>query len=354
MFSCRGLVGTKVLKQGVRKCSRVQQSLKSLAARRIARGTRQIRSKSSFGGVYPYVYRKSRFCVGIKDQAACYFSTNSDGENNTGGAGSVSLEASKFETSSSYLPHPDKVETNGEDAHMVSSCGRVIAVADGVGGWRDLGVDAGEFSRELMKHAEEYVNETGIPAPKFVLQSAYSNIEAVGTSTVCVVSINRGNLEACNLGDSGFCIFRRGGEENPDCLQEYEMVYKTVEQTHFFNCPYQIGTNSNDGPENAEHIKFEVNIGDLVVVATDGVFDNIFDYELEEMINENIDVYLDPKGPALKDALDKCSKLVATTAHRYGLDRKRHGPFSKNATLFGYDYSGGKTDDVTVVLGYVV
>ena len=26
----------------------------------------------------------------------------------------------------------------------------------------------------------------------------------------------------------------------------------------------------------------------------------------------------------------------------------------KNASLFGYDYSGGKTDDVTVVLGYVV
>ena len=54
------------------------------------------------------------------------------------------------------------------------------------------------------------------------------------------------------------------------------------------------------------------------------------------------------------ESLDKCSKIIATTAHRYGVDRKRHGPFSKNASLFGYDYSGGKTDDVTVVLGYVV
>ena len=86
-----------------------------------------------------------------------------------------------------------------EKMHTWFRRGRVIAVADGVGGWRDLGVDAGEFSRELMKHAEEYVNETGIPVPKFVLQSAYNNIEAVGTSTICVVGINRGRLEACNL-----------------------------------------------------------------------------------------------------------------------------------------------------------
>ena len=354
MFSYHGLVGTKVLKQGVRKCSRLQHLLESLAVRRFSGRTRRISGQNmvkgtSFSGTCSNAYRNSRFCIGVNGQPPGCFSTKSDGKNSTGG-----VEPTNFETSSSYLPHPDKVDTNGEDAHMVSACGRVIAVADGVGGWRDLGVDAGEFSRELMKHAEEYVNETGIPVPKFVLQSAYNNIEAVGTSTICVVGINRGRLEACNLGDSGFCIFRRGGKENPDCLQEYEMVYKTVEQTHFFNCPYQIGTNSNDGPENAEYIKFDVNIGDLVVVATDGVFDNIFDYELEEMINENIDVYLDTKGPALKDALDKCSKLIATTAHRYGVDRKRHGPFSKNATLFGYDYSGGKTDDVTVVLGYVV
>ena len=82
--------------------------------------------------------------------------------------------------------------------------------------------------------------------------------------------------------------------------------------------------------------------------------DNVFEYELEELINENIDVYVDTKSKALDESLDKCSKIIATTAHRYGVDRKRHGPFSKNASLFGYDYSGGKTDDVTVVLGYVV
>ena len=281
---------------------------------------------------------------------------NNNNNNNSKGDDDTTIPdaPSKFRTSSSYLPHPDKVETNGEDAFMISSCDRVLGVADGVGGWRDLGVDAGEFSRELMKHAENYVNDTGIPEPRFILQTAYDNVESIGTSTICIVSILKGKLQSCNLGDSGFCIFRRGGEENPNCLEEYKLIYKTVEQTHFFNCPYQIGTNSNDGPENAEFIEYDVNIGDLVIAATDGVFDNVFEYELEELINENIDVYVDTKSKALDESLDKCSKIIATTAHRYGVDRKRHGPFSKNASLFGYDYSGGKTDDVTVVLGYVV
>ena len=52
------------------------------------------------------------------------------------------------------MPHPDKVDTNGEDPHMVSSCGRVIAVADGVGG-------GGWITREVFKSLKRrYVNET--------------------------------------------------------------------------------------------------------------------------------------------------------------------------------------------------
>lgn len=38
-----------------------------------------------------------------------------------------------------------------------------------------------------------------------------------------------------NLGDSGLIIFRDGN-----------IVFKTVEQQHYFNCPYQLGTDSND------------------------------------------------------------------------------------------------------------
>jgi protein phosphatase PTC7 len=38
-------------------------------------------------------------------------------------------------------PHPEKVDRGGEDAACVRAAANVIAVADGVGGWADEGVD---------------------------------------------------------------------------------------------------------------------------------------------------------------------------------------------------------------------
>jgi len=43
------------------------------------------------------------------------------------------------------LPHDDKVHKGGEDAWTASE--RLIAVADGVGGWAKHGVDPGIFSK---------------------------------------------------------------------------------------------------------------------------------------------------------------------------------------------------------------
>lgn len=37
------------------------------------------------------------------------------------------------------LPHPDKIDTGGEDAYFISANESVLGVADGVGGWRESG-----------------------------------------------------------------------------------------------------------------------------------------------------------------------------------------------------------------------
>lgn len=47
------------------------------------------------------------------------------------------------------IPHDDKVHKGGEDALTVSPT--LMAVADGVGGWADKGVDPGLFSKQLCK-----------------------------------------------------------------------------------------------------------------------------------------------------------------------------------------------------------
>ena len=65
----------------------------------------------------------------------------------------------KLLSGSCCLPHPDKVETGGEDAYFICVDEQAIGVADGVGGWADLGVDAGQYARELMSNSANAIRE---------------------------------------------------------------------------------------------------------------------------------------------------------------------------------------------------
>lgn len=77
-------------------------------------------------------------------------------------------------TAADVIPHPEKQKLEksrlctedfgwaGEDSYFCFSKGRKnlsIGVADGVHQWREKGIDAGEYSRELMKFAEDYIIE---------------------------------------------------------------------------------------------------------------------------------------------------------------------------------------------------
>jgi hypothetical protein len=92
---------------------------------------------------------------------------------------------------SCYLPHPDKEETGGEDAHFICVDQRTIGVADGVGGWADLGVDAGQYARELMSNSVSAIKEEpkGLVDPSRVLEKAYISTKARGSSTACIISL---------------------------------------------------------------------------------------------------------------------------------------------------------------------
>ena len=98
----------------------------------------------------------------------------------------------KLLSGSCYLPHPAKKETGGEDAHFICVDEQVIGVADGVGGWADVGVDAGEFSRELMSNSISAVQEQPRDSvdPAKVLEKAHSVTTAKGSSTACIISLS--------------------------------------------------------------------------------------------------------------------------------------------------------------------
>lgn len=94
--------------------------------------------------------------------------------------------------------------------------------------------------------------------PVDVMSEGYQYSSYVqGSSTACILVLDGTHINAANLGDSGFMIIRG-----------LEIVYRTKEQQHSFNFPYQIGTGSADKPHHAQRITVEVQPDDLIILGT--------------------------------------------------------------------------------------
>jgi protein phosphatase PTC7 len=234
----------------------------------------------------------------------------------------------------SCIPHPAKVAKGGEDAYFLTTDMKVIGVADGVGGWGDIGVDPALYSRSLMEGAKLSA-ESALSGrdPVEVMNEAYQYSTYVqGSSTACILVLDGTHLNAANLGDSGFMVIRG-----------LEIVYRTKEQQHSFNFPYQIGTGSADKPHHAQRIQVEVQPDDLIILGTDGLWDNLFDEDIIDVVANA------PSDPAT------IAQLIARQAHIVANDKDIISPFSKSARSNGYPLAtGGKLDDITVLCARVV
>jgi protein phosphatase PTC7 len=87
-------------------------------------------------------------------------------------------------------------------------------------------------------------------------------------------------LHTANLGDSGFLIAR--AKEGGDTLQ---LLFKTPFQQHDFNTPFQLSTMGPDEPWHADVEKFQVESGDILVMGTDGLWDNVYDADVLEALS---------------------------------------------------------------------
>ncbi|KAL0905539.1 hypothetical protein M5K25_023966 [Dendrobium thyrsiflorum] len=242
----------------------------------------------------------------------------------------------KLLSGSCYLPHPDKEATGGEDAHFLCDDEQVIGVADGVGGWADLGVDAGQYAKELMSNAVSAIQDEpkGLINPLRVLEKAYSRTKAKGSSTACIIALTNQGIHAVNLGDSGFIVVREG------CT-----IFRSPVQQHDFNFTYQLESdNGSDLPSSAQVFTFPVESGDVIVAGTDGLFDNLYNTDINGIVVHAVRARLGPQVTAQK---------IAALARQRAQDKNRQTPFSTAAQDAGYRYYGGKLDDITVVVSYV-
>lgn len=246
------------------------------------------------------------------------------------------LKTLKLLSGSCYLPHPDKEDTGGEDAHFICADEQAIGVADGVGGWADVGIDSGLYSRELMSNSATAIQDEpkGSIDPARVLEKAHSNTKAKGSSTACIIALTEQGLHAVNLGDSGFMVVRDG-----------HTVFRSPAQLHGFNFTYQLEHgNSGDLPSSGQVFTVPVAPGDVIIAGTDGLFDNLYNNEITAVVVHAVRAGLEPQVTAQK---------IAALARQRAQDKDRQTPFSTAAQDAGFRYYGGKLDDITVVVSFV-
>ncbi|KAF7732522.1 hypothetical protein EC973_003269 [Apophysomyces ossiformis] len=253
----------------------------------------------------------------------------------------------------------------GEDAYFYRS--DALGVADGVGGWiGTAGANAALYSRKLMHHAFlEMERFDNIEDPLFCMHEKANPVEVlqhsyeaclreakqegiVGSSTACLAVLRGDELRVANLGDCGISVIRNNG-----------YVFRSEEQQHSFNYPYQLGTQSRDRPNHAQTFNVNVERNDIIIMGSDGLFDNLFDKEILTIVQSHVAAHTlpgsDGRSPrllnfnpqALADAL--ASEAQAVSENQRHLD----SPFQRKAMNEGLYYQGGKADDISVLVAIV-
>merc|ERR1712129_94611 len=145
------------------------------------------------------------------------------------------------------------------------------------------------------------------------------------------------------------------------------VVRRTEEQQHSWNCPYQLTllpqsliarfpkVNLDSGTD-AEKYLFDVRVGDLLLLFSDGLRDNLHEREILHIV----DCTLPPAFgelvglEAVATPPDKVARALALAAYERSLDPAAKVPFCEYSRRYGYSCIGGKQDDITVVAAWVM
>jgi protein phosphatase PTC7 len=240
------------------------------------------------------------------------------------------------------------VPLHGEDAHFGHAEAGVVGVADGVGGYRDRGVDAGAFARALMANALASAERVAKASrkvrcglcPKKELERAHKKAaadETPGASTAVILSLHGTALAWAYIGDSAFAVLRGG-----------KIICRSEQQQRRFNQPYQLSSEGSGGSLDEAKVGSMPTVmhGDVVVVATDGLFDNMHDWQLERAVRMGTCLGFSPKNMA---------DIVAGIAYGISKDNLARTPFGIGYLEgHGEVWHGGKKDDITVIVAYIV
>ncbi|CAD7955917.1 unnamed protein product [Amoebophrya sp. A120] len=279
--------------------------------------------------------------------------------------------------------HPQKVAMKATFADAVITTPMLTGVMDGVSQLEEYGYNPMDLPDALCRACEELAYQQLMPeekslhskpkeiykGPVSLLTDAYESTSALGSTTIMLCALDNMTkvhgkthpmIAVLSIGDCGMLLLRRSAVNAP-----LERVFNTDMQRigGHKQAPLQVArVDARIDEDFDEDIALEViqegsavhcftaHEGDVVIMGSDGVFDNLFTEEILSAVNEN---FVTPSSsssaytPQTSETLKKtCEAVVAAAMAKCDEDGRGLAP-----TPFGY---GGKADDTTCVIGEVV
>lgn len=204
----------------------------------------------------------------------------------------------RFVSASAFGQHPNKRAAGYVYADAVANNPRLLGVCDGVSGVQALGLQPDELPRQLLEQCSKVMDDCiaadDVPCGgdghwlMSLLQDAYDQTVAWGATTVLLAAMEDSRrLVVANVGDCGLLVFR------PDSSQptRFSKEFRTDALRYEANKPVQVMRLANSVAAET-HLVIQgarVNTvrlcpGDLVVLGSDGIFDNLSDEDISMIL----------------------------------------------------------------------
>lgn len=286
-----------------------------------------------------------------------------------------------FSARSCQKPHPGKMQGGHKDADATLASPMLLGVADGVSQLEDFGMDASALPVELLKVCEELAMSQLVPSgnrikpqdeykgPVSLLKEAYEQTESLGSTTVLLAVLDNSSLihgklhpmvAVLTIGDCELLMLRRLHGRRSELKAVFHTEMQRIDG--HVQTPLQLArVDDRVDPEFDENLALEViergsavhcvsaYEGDIIVLGSDGVFDNLFLDEIQQICNDILPPSEDgafvPTQPTL---LSQVARRIVEASHaKSKVGKQRELP----NTPIG---RGGKMDDTSVVVGEIV
>mmetsp|Transcript_12997 Transcript_12997/g.35660 ORF Transcript_12997/g.35660 Transcript_12997/m.35660 type:complete len:423 (-) Transcript_12997:14-1282(-) len=273
--------------------------------------------------------------------------------------------------------HPIKARKGHADADATLGAPCILGVADGVSQIEEFGIDASVLPNELLYHCKELGMAQLIPGvqldaedayrgPVPLVREAFESTESLGSTTLVLAVLDNSTrihgklhpmIAVISIGDCELLILRRLQGRN----SLLEAVFHTEMQRidGHVQTPLQLArVDDRIDPDFYEGITIEViekgsavhcvsaYEGDIVIMGSDGVFDNLFLDEIADLANAVLQPGRQP--PTHEALLSHLAKRIVEACHAKTVPG--HGGLLPEAPIG----RGGKTDDTSCVVAEVV